>query len=316
MAEQETNRLMALSDGMANAVEQAAGYTVLVNGRERLPSSGVAYSSDMILTADHALEREDEIQIILPDGSELSAQVAGRDPGTDLAVLRTEKTGLLPATRVEQPARVGQLVLAVGRPTSEGIQASLGVVSAVAGPVRTWRGGLLENYLRTDAIPYPGFSGGPLINVSGEMVGINTSGLSRGSSVAIPVGIAWGVAANLAEHGSLKRGYLGIRSQLVELSPEMQAALGRHQASGLLVIGVESASPASQGGLLVGDILVGLNGEAVAEHEELLARLAGEVVGKAAQIEVVRGGKPQVFTVNVGELPQQTPRRGGRRWRR
>jgi S1-C subfamily serine protease len=200
-----------------------------------------------------------------------------------------------------QEARVGQLVLALGRPTPEGIQASLGMVSAIGGPVRTGRGGLIERYLRTDTIPYPGFSGGPLVDTAGYVVGVNTSGLARGASLTIPVALAWQVADTLAQHGHVRRGYLGLRSQPVEISEAGQRALGRQQATGLLVVGVENKSPAVEGGLIVGDILVGVAGQPVADHDELLSRLTGDIVGKPTPVQVLRGGQPQTLTVTVGE---------------
>jgi S1-C subfamily serine protease len=315
----EHNALMELSEAMAAAVAKAAAATVLVDGRERMPASGISLRTDMLLTANHVVERDEEIRVVLPDGSEYEAQIAGRDHGTDIAVLRLPEAALVTVDQAAQPAQVGQIALALGRPTKEGIQASLGIVSAVAGPAHTGHGRLLENHIRTDAIPYPGFSGGPLINAAGEILGMNTSGLARGASLAIPVDIAWQVAEALAEHGSIRRGYLGIRSQLVELSGAMQNALGRKQGTGLLVMGVEPDSPAEQGGLQVGDIVVGLHGEPVAEHDQLVARLVGDLVGQAAVVQVLRGGQPADVTVVIGEMqPEQQGqfrRRSGRRRR-
>src|SRR5690554_905698 len=171
--------LAALSEAMADAVELGGAATVLVDARRRFPASGIVYASDLILTADHVVQRDDDIRVGLPDGSRVAAQLVGRDPGSDLALLRVEGGGLSPAQAADHAARIGQLVLALGRPSDEGVQASLGVISARGGPVRTGRGGLLESYIRTDAIPYPGFSGGPLINVAGQVLGLNTSGLAR-----------------------------------------------------------------------------------------------------------------------------------------
>src|SRR3990172_2171968 len=254
----EQNPLNALSEAMVAAVEAAGAATLLVNARRRLPASGIAYAPDLVLTADHVVERDDEITVMLPDGTEKAASVAGRDPGNDLALLRLSSPAASVATPAAQDARVGQLVLALGRPSAEGIQASLGVVSAIGGPVRTGRGGLLERYLRTDAIPYPGFSGGPLVDTAGRIVGLNTSGLARGASLAIPVSLAWQIAQVLEKHGHIQRGFLGVRSQPVPILPAQQSALGRQQASGLLLVGVESGSPAEGGGLLVGDIIIAI----------------------------------------------------------
>ena len=295
------NLLTALSDSLASAVEKAGAATVLVDGRRRLPASGISIAADLVLTADHTIEREDDIPVVLPDGSALSARLAGRDAGSDLAVLRLPGQAPAVAEAAPQEARIGQLVLALGRPTREGIQASLGVISAIGGPGRTGRGGLLERYLRTDAIPYPGFSGGPLVDSAGRVVGVNTSGLARGASLAIPAGLAWQVAESLAQHGSVRRGYLGVRSQPVAIPAAQQQALGRQQESGLLLVSVEADSPAERGGLIVGDILTGLAGSPLNDPDELLARLVGTLVGQAVPLELLRGGEPKTLTVTIGE---------------
>lgn len=301
MTNSPTNPLTELSDAMADAAAKAGAATLMIDARRRLPASGIAYSPDLVLTADHVVERDDDVNIFLPDGSQVGATVAGRDAGSDLALLRLNGANLVPGEPAAQPARVGQLVLALGRPSQEGIQASLGVVSAIGGPVRTGRGGLIERYLRTDTIPYPGFSGGPLIDASGRVLGLNTSGLARGMALTIPVDLAWQVAGSLAQHGSVKRGFLGVRSQPTELPAAQQQALGRSQKSGLLLVGVEDGSPAAQGGLLVGDILVAIAGQPVTDPDELLARLIGSVVGQPTPVQVLRGGQPAIITVTIGE---------------
>jgi S1-C subfamily serine protease len=293
--------LTQLSDAMAAAVERAGAGTVLVNARRRIPASGIAYSKELVLTADHVVLRDEDISIMLPDGTETPASIAGRDPGSDLAILRLKSASAAVVEPAPDEARVGQFVLALGRPSADGIQASLGVISAVGGPVRTGRGGLLERYLRTDAIPYPGFSGGPLVEASGRVVGLNTSGLTRGASLAIPITLAWEIAGTLSKGGQVKRGFLGVRSQPVAVSASQQEALGREQDSGLLLVGVETGSPADQGGLIVGDIIVALAGKPVSDPDELLARLVGDVVGKPTPVEVLRGGQPHTIEVTIGE---------------
>ena len=297
----ETNPLVGFSETLADAVETAAASTVLVDARRRFPASGIAFAADLVLTADHVAERDEDIRILLPDGSQSAAVVAGRDPGSDLAVLRLPQGNLRPAQPAAQPARIGQLVLALGRPSADGVQASLGVISALNGPVRTGRGGLLESYLRTDATPYPGFSGGPLIDAAGRILGINTSGLAHGISLTIPSGLAWETAATLAQHGHVRRGYLGIRSQPAAIPSAQQQSLGREQAGGLLLVGVEENGPAAQAGLLVGDILVGLAGAPITDPDDLLTRLVGAMVGQPALLQVLRGGQPVEFTVIIGE---------------
>ena len=293
------NTLSNFSNSLAEAAEKAGRSTVLVNARRRLPATGIAFAPDLILTAEHVVQRDEDISVVLPDGNELPAKVAGRDPGSDLAVLRLEKAAATPAETTLE-TKVGQIVLALGRPSPDGIEASLGVVSAISGPVRTPRG-LLEATYRTDTTPYPGFSGGPLVDAEGRVLGLNTSGFGRGSSITIPAGVAWKIAEELATHGSIKRGYLGIRSQPVELDSAAQTSLKREQATGLLIVGIENGSPAQAGGLLVGDILVGLNNHPISDPDELFATLSGEVVGKPAPVEILRGGQPKTISVTIGE---------------
>ncbi len=296
-----TNVLVEFSNAMVAATEKAGASTVLVNGRRRMPASGCAYAADLVLTADHVIEQEDGLTVTLPDGSVLSAKVAGRDPGSDLALLRLERPGAKPA-EISPEVKIGQLVLALGRPSTGGIEASLGVVSAVGGPVRT-PSGMLERYIRTDTTPYPGFSGGPLVDAEGRVAGLNTSGFGYGAALTIPASMAWKVAEQLAKHGTVQHGYLGIRSQPVEISETAQKALKRTQAAGLVIVGVENGSPAEAGGMIVGDILVGIENKPVEDHDELFAHLSGEVVGKFIQVEILRGGKPETLKLKVGARP-------------
>jgi S1-C subfamily serine protease len=295
------NVLVELSDALADAAETAGKATVLVNARRRMPASGIVYASDLILTADHVVEREEDIKVILPDGSEVLARLAGRDAGSDLAVLKLERAASAVAEATKTPARLGQIALALGRPTPDGLEASLGTVSAIGGPIRTGRGGMLERYIRTDSISYPGFSGGPLVAADGTILGLNTSGLANGAAVTVPADLAWQIADVLVRHGRIQRGYLGIRSQAVDIPESSQKALKRQQATGLLIVGVENGSPAAKGGLIVGDILVGVAGAPVLQHDELFSRLNGDVVGKSTPIDILRGGQPQTLNVLIGE---------------
>ena len=297
---EHTDTLSALSDGMADAVANVAAAVVRVNGRRRRAGSGVVIAQDTVLTASHVLEREEDLSVETADGRTLSARFAGRDHSSDLAVLKVEGLDTEPATPVEGDARVGQISLAVGSHSrGEGPRATLGVVSAVGGPVRSRRGPRLERYIQTDATPYPGFSGGPLIDARGYVLGILVSGWGRGAAFAIPAGIAWRTAGTLSEQGSVKRGYLGILSQPVRL-PDGQN-LGLTQRGGLLVVGVEDGSPAGRGGLIVGDILATLDGQPVEDTDDLLVLLAGDRVGRSVPVKVVRGGELTEVEITVGE---------------
>jgi S1-C subfamily serine protease len=303
MTNQISNPGLAVSNALADAVQRAAGYTVLVDARKRMPLSGVVYADGLVLTASHGVEREEGIRVGLPDGREVEAALAGRDHGSDLALLRVSGADLQPAPAASQEARVGHLVLAVGRPASSGVQASLGLVNALGEGLRGPHGRMLERYIAADATPYPGFSGGPLVDLAGDVLGINTSGLVQGMSLSIPLKLAWQVAAHLAEHGHVRRGYFGIRSQPVEIPVQARAALGREQATGLLVVGIEAGGPAaaSPAGLMVGDILVGISGRPLTDHDDLLGALTGDLVGRAARVDILRGGQRQTVDVMVGE---------------
>ncbi|RIK29665.1 MAG: signal protein PDZ [Anaerolineae bacterium] len=293
------SELTNFSNALTSAVEKGGASTVLVDARKRYPASGIAYAEDLVLTADHVVTRED-IKVTLPNGKSLAATVAGRDAGSDLALLKLAEKVLTPA-KTSSEVKVGHLVLALGRPNASGIQASWGIVTAIAGPARTHRGGLLDEYIQTETTPYPGFSGGPLVNTAGEVLGLNTSGLTHSSSLTIPVNVAWRIADELAKHGSVKRGYLGVRTQPVEIPEAARKSLKRDQSSGLLVLWLEENGPAQQGGLFVGDTIIAVGGQTVSDPDDLVTALKSDVVGKSVAVEVLRGGKSETVNVKVGE---------------
>lgn len=290
--------LSALSNQMADAVETFSISLVTVNGRERQSASGIVIASDLVLTADHVLERDNNLSIHSADGRMLSAQLVGRDPSTDLAVLRVADLHGVPASAASS-SRVGQWALAVGRPSNEGVMASAGIVSAIGGPIRAGRGQSLERYIRTDAIPYPGFSGGGLIDAYGAAYGLLTTGLARGAAIVIPMDIAQRVANTITQHGYVKRGYLGVVTQQVRL-PQSQRA-NASQEGALLVVRVEDNSPAEKGGLLVGDVLVAIDGQTVNDADDLLGMLSGDRVGKSVPILVLRGGQKTTLNAVIGQ---------------
>jgi S1-C subfamily serine protease len=291
-----------VSDGLAAAAEQAAAYTVRVSARRRFGATGVAWAGGgYIVTADHVVEQEEAIRVGLPDGREVAAQLVGRDPASDLALLRVEGAGAPEAPTVPAgEARVGQLVLAIGRPWGDGVQASGGVVSAVGGPLRTRRGARIEGYLRSDALLLPGFSGGPLVDVAGRVLGVNSSRGGRGEGVTIAAHAVAAVVAELREHGRVRRAYLGVGSQPVPLAEALAAQVG-DQRSGLLVVSVEAGGPADHAGVLVGDILLTVAGGAVRGIEDLQAQLGAERVGSVVTVAVLRGGERRELTVTLGE---------------
>ncbi|HSE94504.1 MAG TPA: trypsin-like peptidase domain-containing protein [Methylomirabilota bacterium] len=292
--------LSALSAQLADAVEAVSPAVVQVDGRSRRPSSGIVWAPELVLAAEHALEREHDLTVETASGPPLPAQLLGRDSASDLAVMRVPGLGIEPAPPAAAPARVGQFVLAVGRPGGRALMASLGIVSAVGGPVRT-RGGLLDQYIRTDATPYPGFSGGPLIDARGAVLGLLTTGLAGGIALAVPAGLAWRLGETLARQGHVPRGWLGIGSQPVQLPVSQRA--GRGHEVGLLIVDVARESPAERGGVLVGDILVTVDGQAIRDPEDLQARLSGDWIGRTVLIELLRGGTLVTLRIAIGQRP-------------
>ena len=294
------NVLTQLSDDLAAAVEKAGAGTVTVFARRRMPASGIAWTTDgHVVTANHVVERDDDITLGLPDGRTVPATLVGRDPGSDIALLKADVTDLTPAPRATAEVKIGHLVLAVARPGQSGAMASFGAVSVVGGAWRTATGGSIEGFVRADVAMLPGFSGGPLVNGNGEVIGLNSSTLGRGSGMTIPAAAIETVVASLQAHGKVRRGFLGIGAQ----SAKVPASLAEHagQEKGLLVVSVEADGPADKGGLMLGDLVLALNGDAVAEVDELQAKLTGEWVGKPLPIKIIRGGQPQEIAVVVGE---------------
>jgi S1-C subfamily serine protease len=299
--------LQAFSDALAALVSDAARYVVRVEARGRLAASGVVWSEDgTIVTAHHVIERDEQITVGLADGRAVEATLVGRDPSTDIAVLRTEAavlnmedggTAVAPRAPAEG-VRVGHLALALGRP-GEGIQATMGVISALGGSWRTPGGGDIERYVQPDIVMYPGFSGGPLIDSSGRVIGVNSSALVRGLNITVPADTVERVVAALLEHGYIRRGWLGVRSQTAPLPEAIAGEVG--QESGLLVISVEPGSPAEEGGLLMGDTIIALGGQEITGVDDLLAALTPERVGVATAIRVLRGGEVREFDITIGE---------------
>ena len=289
-----------LSDGLAGVVASAGPAIVRIEARRHTPGSGILWSADgLVVTASHVVRRDDNITVGLSDGQTAPATLVGRDPSTDLAVLRVEgATGAPLAQASEAEMSVGHLALALARP-GRTVQAALGVVSALGDGWRTPMGGQIDRYLATDVVMYPGFSGGPLVGANGRLLGLNTSGLGGDASLAIPASTLNRVVEALRSHGRVRRGYLGISTQRARLPEGVAEQVG--QKTGLLIVAVESGSPAEAAGLTLGDTLLALSGKSISTHEDLLAALSGDVVGQKEVARVLRGGQVQEVSVKIGE---------------
>ncbi len=299
----EVNALTELSTALADAVETVAASTVTVKARRRIPATGIIWSSEgLILTSNHVVERDDEITVVLPGGEELPAELVGRDPGSDVAALRVDtEVDLVAAPKAAANARPGQFALALGRPYGDIPQVAFGGVSVAGQTLRARGGAEIEGAVRPDLTMYPGFSGGPLVNAAGEVVGMNTSALSRGLPVTIPHAVLDRIAGVLLEKGRIARGYLGVALQPVRIPASLQAKLVGDQDEGLLIIGIEPDSPAETGGLLLGDTLVSFGGQEVHDPRQVHALLGPESVGVELAVQLLRAGEVVEATVTPGE---------------
>ncbi|MGE5334220.1 MAG: S1C family serine protease [Nitrososphaerota archaeon] len=308
MADETTaNALSAFSDQLADVVAQAARSIVTVAARPRQTATGILWKTEtetIVMTADHVVEREDDIKVVLPDGKEVKAQMIGRDPSTDLAALRLPADALsADAQAAERGAslRPGNLVLAIGRPGSEGVRVSFGAVSSIDGPRRSWHGGEIEGVIYADVTLYPGFSGGPLVDLAGKVVGLNSSHLTRQNSSAIPLVTLDRVAKTLLTHGRVRRGYLGVGTQQVPLPEALAQKAGLTQESALLVVNVEAGSPADKGGLMLGDLLVLVGDQPIIDVDSLRAQLTSDKLDQTLSMRIIRGGEPQNLSITLGE---------------
>jgi serine protease DegQ len=293
--------LTALSNGLADAVAAAAPAVVQVHGRRR-PISGVVYADGVVVTSARALGRGDAVHVRRHDGTMFDAELIGWDPTTGLAVLRVEGLGTPSSRPSDTPPRVGHLGIAIARSWSNNVTASAGIVAVIGGPLATGRRRAIEEVIRTTAPMHDGFAGGAFVDAEGRLIGVATAAEIRGLGVVIPARIVWQTAASLLEHGQLERGYLGIAGQPATLPAAQRQAEDR--ADALVVVGVTPDSPAAAAGVLVGDLLLDFDGQAIGSPEDLLDLLVGHRVGRAVPLRILRGTAVVTATVTVGKRPK------------
>jgi S1-C subfamily serine protease len=296
--------LINLSNGLAGIVQTLDPHIVSVKARRHYPSSGLRWNADVVVTADHTIQRDEDISVTLADGTTVNASLVGRDSGTDLAVLKLQASPS-PVTPLGHAAgaKAGELALVVGRSPNSGVNASLGIISAVSGPWRPWRGGQLDAYIRLDAKLFPQSSGGAVVNVHGEVIGIATSALSRIAGVAIPISTVTSVTEKILLKGFVPRGYFGIGVQPVPFSDDLRKKLSIPNASGLIVLTVEPGGPADKAGILIGDVVTSI-GDAVIQQTDDLQRFTDSVaIGTTVKVNHVRGGALKQSALTVGERP-------------
>jgi S1-C subfamily serine protease len=299
--------LAALSNDLAAAVETVGRSVVAIHARRRIPASGTVWQPGVIVASHHTIQRDDDLKVTLHDGRTVTATLAGRDPSTDLAILRLPDdvpASAAPAVAAASDApKVGQLALVLGRPGAA-VTAGLGIVSAVGGEWRTWQGGTIDHFVRLDVSVYDGFSGGPLVDAGGRVMGVNTSGLARASALTVPAATVARVAGQLLAHGHIARGWLGIATQPVRLPATLRRSLELETEVGLVIVNVEPDSPADAASVLIGDIVVAVGERVVSDPADVLAALGGERIGQPITLRVARGGRDERVTVTVGERPR------------
>jgi S1-C subfamily serine protease len=293
------------SEALADAVEDIGRSVVAVHASRHGASSGVIWRSGVVVTAAHTIRRDEGIRITLPDGSRVDAQLVGIDTSTDLAALKfdaqwPDAAGIGDATSV----RAGYFLFAVARDAQGQSSASFGIVAAVGGEWRTWRGGHVDRLIRLDGRLYTGFSGGPIGDGRGQVIGIGTAALSRHFGIVIPSSTVSRVVEQLLTSGRVAHGYLGIGMQPVALPEALSRKLGLDRRDGLIVLSLASQGPAEQAGVMVGDILIELSGRPLHDIDDLHAALRGDRIGERVQVGLVRGGERIESTLTLGERPR------------
>lgn len=293
-----------LSGELAQAAERAGGSVVCVHAGHRHASSGVIWQKGLVVTTSHTVP-DTEVNVINAQGKVLAAEFAGRDPSTDLAVLKLPENAEAPPANIGEARglKVANLVLALGRTRRGNLVASSGLISGLMGPWRTWRGGEIDQFVRPDLVLYPGFSGGPLINSAEQVLGINTSGLRRGVPITIPSSTVTRIVQELVERGHIARPYLGLAMQSVVLPLELRNKLNLSTSSGALIMHVEPEGPAGKAGILLGDIVTAMRGEPIEDSDDIQIQLGRSRVGESVAISLIRGGERREVSVKLGERP-------------
>jgi len=294
-----------LSSQFAEIAEQSGKFIVSVHGGRRVAASGIVWRPEIVVTGSHMLRRTDDIEIAFGGESRHKATFLGRDPGTDIAVLRLEKGNsaaeLLPDT---SKLRVGQLVLAVGRSTLGDLAAAAGIIARLGAPWQTWRGGKIDTLLRPDVNLYPGQSGSALVDSRGRLLGMNTSALARVATITVPTATVERVVNEIVEHGGVFRPYLGLAMQAVSLPTDLSSKLKIDQNSALMVMQVEPESPTAEAGITLGDLIVSINSQPVSGIEDVQRTLSKAKRGDSVDLGYVRGGQLASLKVKLADRPR------------
>ena len=298
-SQSHSNSLIAFSENLANIVELVGQSLVAING-QRFPCSGIYWREGMIVTSDENIKRETGVTITLPDGEISPITLFGRDPSTDVAIFKSEIS--LPIAPIDSNCnpKVGHLALAVGRDPDRGLCASQGLVSTVGGSWRSTLGGYIDHFIRLDLNFYPGTGGSALVNAAGKVVGFVTTGPRR-SVLTIPAATVERVIEQLLSTGHISRGYLGLAMQPVSLPDSLIVELSLTTRQGLMVVNLEPQAPATQAGVLLGDILTSIEDTPVEQLRDVQAYLEPPNIGKNLKIQLIRAGLLQDLSLTIGD---------------
>ena len=296
-----SSTLTELSSQLAAAVETAGNSIVAIHARRRIPSSGIVWRDGVVVSASHTVKRDEQIPVTLPGGESTVATTIGRDSATDLIALRIEGAKSYVATKADTDAlKVGSLVLAVGRPGRD-VAASFGIISAIGKGWRTWQGARIDRVFRLDLAVYDGFSGGPLVDASGAVLGVNNSALARGTPLTLPATAVDRILDELLERGHVRRPFVGVAAQPVALSASLVKEHGLADDAALLIVSVADGSPADSAGITVGDVLLEANGLSLSRPTDLLDALSSVPSGDAFRLKVLRGGTVKSVSVTPAD---------------
>ena len=296
--------LETLSNDFAAAASAVGPSVVAIYGRRWMPSSGIQWRKGFIVTAHHTIRREEDITVVAAGGKSFKANLAGRDPSTDLAILRVSEESALPLPSFgDGGLKLGHVVLALGRSRGSNLVASAGIVGGISGEWEPRRGGRVDQHIRLSLELYPGFSGGPLVNAQGKVVGINTRGLSRGRAVTIPLATVNRIVDELIEKGHIAKPYLGLAMQPVAVPESLRGKVPGAGNSAVLVVHVEAAGPADKAGVLLGDVVVELQGKPVEDTGDIQQLLGSAKIGDTVAATVLRGGAPVKLSIMLADRP-------------
>jgi S1-C subfamily serine protease len=306
MSEAPEFDLQSYSAAISGLVEKTGPYVAAIKSAPYRVTSGVIFREDLIAVNNHLLKREGKIPVHLPAGEAAEANIVGRDPAVDLAILQVPGAHwATPESEEDAALRAGALAVVVGRTLDAGLSASAGILGAVGGPRRSWRGGELERFLRLDVNLYPSQAGAAVVSASGRFVGMATAAILRHSALAVPMGTLNSIAHEMLSEGGIRQGYLGVGLQPVSIPEHLRGKSPLAGEMGLMIVSIEPGTSAEKAGLQLGDILIAVGGESLTRVESLMAALRGRAIGKPVLFSFLRAGELATLEIEIAPRPER-----------